>query len=422
VQEFDIAILGAGAAGLMAAIEAGRRAPSARIVLLDGASRIGAKILVSGGRRCNVTHFEVSERAYAGSSRHAIRKVLRRLGVPETIAFFRDLGVELKREETGKLFPCSEKSSTVLGALVKGVAAAGVKLLHPWRVEHIERGDAGFLLSGPAGRLGARRLVLATGGKSLPKSGSDGQGLELARALGHTLTPHLHQGLVPLLLPARHFLRNLPGVALPARLELRGPGGKRLQAFEGAVLLTHFGLSGPCVMDISRYYLAARAQEEGVRLVVNWLPALSPAQLDAWLQGLRGRNPAEALALFLPQRLARALTGQAGLDPARARIDLTRATRGVLRTLLSALELPIVGPRGWAFAEVTAGGVPLGELRLGTLGSRPCPGLHLCGEILDVDGRIGGFNFQWAWASGFVAGHGVADAWAREERGPGGES
>lgn len=429
----DIAVIGAGAAGLMASIWAGRSARGRSIVALDGARTLGAKILVAGGGRCNVTHFEVDESAYAGSSRHAIKKVLRQFDVPRTVEFFREQGVELKREETGKLFPVTDRARTVLEALLAAAGDAGVEVEHPWRVEGVERVDGGFLVrqavgSGQlaVGRLGAtdaidslppapslregewiaRRVILATGGMSLPKTGSDGQGYAMARALGHSITPRVLPALVPLTLPGGHFLCELSGIAVPATIELRSATGKRLESFTNSTLFTHFGLSGPSVLDISRYWLSAPT---GSVLVLNCLPGQTAASVDAALVGLGNATPLRWLAARMPERLARALCAHAGVDAGAPGHQLTRERRRGLAAALTELPLPITGSRGFAHAEVTAGGVPLSEIHLETMESRVCPGLHLCGEICDVDGRIGGFNFQWAWASGYVAGRGAAE-------------
>lgn len=414
-ERADIVIVGGGAAGLMAAIWAGRSDSGRRVVVLDGAKRLGAKILVAGGGRCNVTHDVVDERAYAGSSRNAIKKVLRRFDVGETIGFFAALGVELKREETGKLFPVSDDAHTVLDALLRAAERAGVELLHPRRVESIERpetsgGLPGFTLRGGWGSGGERgvmhagRVVLATGGMSLPKSGSDGQGLALARSLGHRVTPRVFPALVPLTLPRTHFICGLSGLTVETTLELRTSGGKKLQAFTDSMLCTHFGVSGPGVLDISRYYLDAISGDPGCALVLNWLPGVSVETLDAELVAGGGISVGRALREKLPERLALALCEHAGVDPLRACSQLPRDLRRSLVRCVVELTLPIAGDRGFTHAEVTAGGVPLDELRLETMESRVCPGLHLCGEICDVDGRIGGYNFQWAWASGYTAG------------------
>lgn len=395
----------------MAAIQAGRA--GAAVIALDGATRLGAKILVAGGGRCNVTHHAVSERDYAGSTPASIRRILARFEVAQTVQFFRDLGVELKREETGKLFPTTDDAHTVLDALVGASRGAGVTILHPWRVESVSRDRGEFVVREAAtgATLRARRVILATGGRSLPKTGSDGHGYAIARSLGHSVTPHVFPALVPLTLARDHFLCGLSGVTLPATVELRSATGKRLAAFTDSTLLTHFGLSGPGVLNISRHFTAAkldsRANAEPF-LLLNAIPGRSLDGIDAELRGLGRVSPARRLASHLPERLARALCEYAGLDPGEPGHTLSRDARRALAAACTSLRLPVTGDRGWLFAEATAGGVPLAELRLDTLESRVCPGLHVCGEVCDVDGRIGGFNFQWAWASGFVAGRGAA--------------
>jgi predicted Rossmann fold flavoprotein len=400
----DIVIIGAGAAGLMAGIWAGRAAPGRSVVVLDGARTLGAKILVAGGGRCNVTHHAVDVQAYAGSSQHAIATVLRRFDVPQTIAFFQELGVDLKREETGKLFPTTDSARTVLNALLMGAEQAHVTINHPCRVETVERCGTGFRISGAWGAMNAEKVILATGGKSLPKSGSDGHGYRLAQALGHRVTEHVFPALVPLMLPKDHFLCALSGIAAPATLELWSGTGKRLRTSTNATLCTHFGLSGPAVLDISRYYLHARNEDASAILTINWLPDHTSEQLDRELQTLGHGTPLKHLRAHLPERLVRALCTHAGVDPTTPGHNLTREQRKALVRSITRLPLPVTGSRGYTYAEVTAGGVPLNEIRLSTMESRRCPGLYLCGEICDVDGRIGGFNFQWAWASGYVAG------------------
>ncbi len=413
MSDADLAIVGAGAAGLMAAIQAGRAAPGARIVALDGARTLGAKILVAGGGRCNVTHHQVGPDDFAGSTRPAIAKVLRELPVPATVGFFRELGVELKREATGKLFPVTDRARTVLDALVGAARAAGVELRFPFRVVGIERRASGFRLQGDRGELGARRVVLAAGGQALPKSGSDGAGVALARSLGHEPTAAIFPALVPLLVSPGHWLASLAGVAVPARVEVRSATGKGLALFRGDLLCTHFGLSGPVVLDASRHFLAARLEEPRSRFVVALLPGATPESLEAEIAAL-GRRGSRTLGGWLagklPDRLAEALLAHAGLEASATAVRLARGSRRALIETLTALEIPIAGDRGFAHAEATAGGIPLDQVRLATMESRRCPGLHLCGELLDVDGRIGGFNFQWAWASGAVAGRGAARA------------
>ncbi|MBM4110376.1 MAG: aminoacetone oxidase family FAD-binding enzyme [Phycisphaerae bacterium] len=397
----------------MAAVAAGRalraNGASGSIVALDGARTLGAKILVAGGGRCNVTHWRVTEAEYA-VNRPAVRSVLRRFGADETVNFFNDLGVELKREETGKLFPVTDSARTVLNALLRAVDDVGASIVHPARVTGINRGAQGFTISGEWGSMRATRVILATGGMALPRSGSDGAGYEFAKSLGHSLTPAIRPALVPLTLPSGHWITELSGLTVHAELVLRGPTGKRLVHFANSTLCTHFGLSGPSVLDISRYLLDARDREPGTTLILNWMPGESADATDAWLLASKGRGLLGVLRERLPERLSRAILTQARLAHDATVQQTPRESRRTLVELLVATELPIQGDRGFTYAEVTAGGVPIDEVDLGTMESLTCPGLSLCGEVLDVDGRIGGFNFQWAWATGWIAGQAAARA------------
>lgn len=405
-----LVVVGAGAAGLMAAIAAGR-AGLQGVVALDGARTLGAKILVAGGGRCNVTHHAVHERDYAGATPASIRRVLSRFTVAQTVDFFAALGVELKREETGKLFPVTDNARTVLQALLRAAADAGVELRHPDRVHAIEARDGGgFRVRSDRGTLEATRVVLATGGRSLPKSGSDGAGLEMAVALGHTLTERVVPSLVPLLLREGHWLRELSGLALPAELRVVDASGKRLARFEGAMLCTHFGLSGPVALDISRHWTMQHAVQPESRLEASLLPDLDLTTADRWILDATGRSLLSRLRERLPERMARAVLQASGAAPETTPQQLPKERRRDLVRNLVAMDLPVTGDRGFTYAETTAGGVPLTEVRLETLESRVRPGIHLVGEMLDVDGRIGGFNFQWAWASGHVAGQAAAEA------------
>jgi len=412
MESADILVVGAGAAGLFAATWAGRTAQAAgpagrrpRILVVDGARKLGAKILVAGGGRCNVTHHAVSEADYAGSSPAAIRKVLRRFPVADTIRFFEEAGVDLKQEDTGKLFPVTDSARTVLEALITETRRAGAEIRHPARVTEMAATPQGFTVTTDAGPIVSRRVILCTGGKSLPKSGSDGGGFALAQRLGHSLAEPLVPALVPLVLPAGHWITGLSGLTLPTTVTLATPSGKRLVSFTGSTLCTHVGLSGPAILDISRHWLVARHADPGVTLAINWLPGMSTEDCDRLLVEGQRRGALAVLRDTIPDRLARALCESAGAPTAG---DVPRDPRRRLAMLATATPLPIVGDRGFAVAEATAGGVPLAEVKLETMESRIRPGLFFAGEVLDVDGRIGGFNFQWAWASGFVAGRATA--------------
>lgn len=409
----DIAIIGAGAAGLMAGIFAARSAPSCtRVVLLDGAKKPGAKILIAGGGRCNVTHDVVHAADYAGgASGNTVKKVLKSFPVEKTTAFFAELGVELKREDTGKLFPTTNKARTVLEALLGAVADSGAELRADHRVTKINLGDAGFEITTNHGTLHARRVILATGGKALPTTGSDGFGYTLAKHLGHTVTD-TWPALVPLLLPEGHWLTTVSGIAFDVELVLAAQTGKIIHRQTGAMLATHFGVSGPAAMDISRH-LVGHADAKP-KLTANLFPGETFDTMDRRLVEAAQHTPnATMLSTFrgkLPERVLRALVEcEAGFDPTAGLHRVTREQRRQLARALIALPLPITGDRGYKFAEVTAGGVPMTEIQTATMASKPCEGLYLCGEILDVDGRIGGYNFQWAWCTGRLAGMAAAN-------------
>lgn len=407
----------------MAGIWAGRTASSAgatpAIALLEGSSKLGRKILISGGGRCNVTNREVSALDYAGASQNAIKKVLKRFGVPETVSFFQDLGIEFKIEEdTGKLFPTTDRARTVLDSLTSE-AREFAEIYYPCRVEAIERAGDRFVVSGPWGAMAARAVVLATGGKSIPKTGSDGHGFELAKELGHSLTPHLFPALVPLTLPKNHFVNSLSGTTLVTAFEVWNANGKRLWHCQGSTLCTHFGLSGPAALDVSRHYLAAVQADPSSRLTVNWAPNWNEEQLTKKFRDESKRLPATVVRELVPDRLGKMLLEQWLLDPVvpaeSAQSVCKQLSKKAIRALVQLVTrcpLPLTGTRGFGFAEATAGGVPLTEIELSRMESRLCPGLFLCGEICDVDGRIGGFNFQWAWSSGYVAGLAVGSSFA----------
>jgi predicted Rossmann fold flavoprotein len=378
---YDVAVIGAGAAGLMAAISAGRA--GRRVVAFDAAPRIGAKILISGGGRCNVTHDVVGAGDFNGN-RNAIAKVLRAFDVAATIAFFEELGVPLKREETGKLFPVSDRARDVVDALLRAAREAGVEIRTGARVTSLD--------------VDAKHVILATGGRSVPKTGSDGSGYALARAAGHTVAP-VFPALVPLITAEGHWSRAISGTSVEAELAVKSPSGRVLHRERGSMLFTHFGISGPAVLDVSRHFIAAQP----ATLSANFLPGETFESVEASL--LSHENPHATFASILRRRLPDRLIAQ--LDSGGMAAALHTLSKDERRRLIRNVVdcvLPVERDRGFDYAEVTAGGVPLSEVDVRTMRSRLAPNLSLAGEILDVDGRIGGYNFQWAWASGWLAG------------------
>lgn len=409
MSEPDVAIVGAGAAGLATAIFAARRAPGLRIVLLESARTPGAKILISGGGRCNLTNREVGPADFWQPSSATVRRVLKALPVSETVRFFAELGVSVHEEPDGKLFPDSNRARTVLDALLGEQRRLGVELRCSARVETITKVAGGFELQTHAGPLRAGRVVLTTGGRSVPKSGSDGHGYELARSLGHGLVPPT-PALAPLVLEG-DFHSKLMGVTLPAELGLSG-AGEHPRRLRGSLLFTHFGLSGPLALDASRFWHRARLEGRALQLTLGFYPGLDFAAVETQLLRTAGERPGltllGALRQDFAQSLAEALLGALGLSLEGTLGRLTRDDRRRLVAGLTAWPVQVRDSRGYNFAEATSGGVPLSEVEAGGLVSRLCPGLHFAGEILDVDGRLGGFNFQWAWSSGFVVGRALA--------------
>ena len=409
----DVAVVGAGAAGLATAIFLSRDNPSLQLALLDGAAKPGAKILISGGGRCNVTNTVVSEKDFWGGKPTVIRRVLRGLSVADTVRFFHEIGVPLHEEADGKLFPDSNRARDVLDALLRELERSSVYLRAATRVQALVKTDTGFAIGTSGGPLIARTVVLATGGRSLPKTGSDGAGYELARSLGHTLvTPT--PALAPLLLDANapaSIHTGLSGISVDGEIAI-WIDGAIVRRLSGALLWTHFGISGPLALNVSRHWARARLEGRDVRLTLNLFPHERFDDLDArWVSTARTRPRAAArtlLAADLPDAVALAILGALDIAADRALTDLTRDERRRIVRAVTEWPLPVTDTRGYNYAEATAGGVDLSEVDPSTMESRVCSGLFLVGEILDVDGRIGGFNFQWAWSSAFAAARGIA--------------
>jgi hypothetical protein len=416
-----IVVIGAGAAGFMAAIFAagaesaagaraatGARGDARRVLLLERTHTGGKKILMSGGGRCNALPSAIDPARYVtASSPHTLKKILLSWPLAEQLHFFEeDLGIRLVLEpETGKLFPASNRARDVLEALRSTAERRRVKMHFDASVTGLEPdGEGGWavrLAGGAAIR--AARVILATGGLSVPATGSDGTGLDIARRLGHTIHD-TYPALTPL--TARpHRYAPLAGVSLPVTLE--APTEKRKLVARGGFLFTHKGYSGPAVLDISHLaVLSRRAGGPPQPIHVRW----TEHDAEGWDRLLREADMTAAAVLrrHLPARLADALLEDAGVDGATHTSQLTRDARRCLVRALTRHPLPWTGDEGYQKAEVTGGGVALDEIDPRTLESRLHPGLFLCGEILDAFGPIGGYNFAWAWATGRAAGLGAA--------------
>ncbi len=408
MTERRIAVMGAGAAGLMAAIHAA--GSGRRVTLIERTKDGGRKILISGGGRCNILPSSWRPEQYVtASSPNTLRNMLRSWPLAEQRRFFEEtLGLRLAlEEETGKLFPVSNSARDVRDRLVSHARERGVQIRFDTRVTGLRpAGDGGWEIRVAEGEpIRSEAVIVATGGLSVPATGSDGTGLRLLEKLGHTLHP-LYPALTPLTAdPPRHAA--LAGVSLDVGIEAPLERG----AFEtaGGFLFTHRGYSGPAVLNVS--HLAVRHRLAGGRPVdrpihVRWTGE-DAATWDRTLVEEPSGTVASLLRRRLPTRLADALIGESRVPPDRSLAQLQREERGRLVDVLARYPLPWTGDEGYKKAEVTGGGVALDEVDPRTMESRVAPGLFLCGELLDAFGPIGGYNFLWGWATGRAAGLGA---------------
>ena len=379
----------------------------AETVLLERTPDGGRKILISGGGRCNILPARADEsRFVTDSSPHTLRKMLRSWPLSAQRAFFeREAGIPLVEEtESAKLFPASHRARDVRDKLFALARRRGVRIRTDTLVTGFAPHGSGWRVEtepGPA--LEADAVVVATGGLSVPKSGSDGLGLRILQALGHTVHPP-YAALTPLE-GAPAIFTALAGVSLPVTITARSAA--RSASATGGFLFTHRGYSGPSVLDVSHVAVRSLGEEAPARVTVRW-SGRDEAAWDAALRPSGNRTVAGALRGELPERLAGALAASAGVDPARPLARLPREDRLRLAETLARGVLPWKGHGGYASAEVTGGGISLAEVDPRTMESRVLPGLFLCGEALDAFGPIGGYNFLWAWATGRAAGIGAA--------------
>ncbi len=437
----DLVVIGAGAAGIFAALAArgvlapdgtfqpvapGSETPS--VLLLDGQERPGKKILISGGGRCNVTNVRTGVPDYMSGVPNAVRSILREFPPEAVKRFFASRDVPLAKEPMGKVFPHGEgRARDILRALLGAAEEAGVVFRFGHKVETVEPDGDGWRVDD----VHARRVIVATGGLSIPSTGSTGFGYGVARAAGHELVP-----TIPALAPLTSGTTvGLAGMTLPAILSVVDATGREEARAAGSMLFTHRGVSGPVALDISGPYERAIAEGRDVRVLADFwtlcdrtgvyarylehtkppgacLPKpprpTPPAAFEKTILEMATRGPRRKLGSFLCMRLPRRLVAHLAPSADKILSQLSKEGRREAARAVTAFDLKINGTEGYGKAEVTAGGVSLTELQRRTMESRNAPGLHFCGEVCDVTGRLGGFNFQWAWASGYLAGKGAA--------------
>lgn len=397
-----VVVIGAGAAGTMAAIFAANS--GAETWLLERTKDGGRKILISGGGRCNVLPLEVDEsRFVTDSSPHTMRRILRSWPLPEQRRFFEeDVGIPLSEEpELKKVFPSSHKARDVRDGLLALAVRRGARLRMETRVTDVRPWDGRWRIEiADAEPMMADAVILACGGLSVPNTGSDGTGLTIARALGHEMHP-TYAALTPMTDEAGGF-SSLSGISLPVTLTARAK--ERMASHTGGFLFTHQGYSGPAALNVS--HVAVRSRLEGgerAKVRVQWT-SLGDAAWEAAFKPQGSRTVLAAVRAHLPDRLATVLLANANVDPARLLSELRREERLRLIETLVRGTLPWSGDEGYKKAEVMGGGVSLAEIDPRTMESKKHPGLYLCGEMLDVFGPIGGYNFFWSWATGRAAG------------------
>jgi predicted Rossmann fold flavoprotein len=380
----------------------------AEVVLIERTADGGRKILISGGGRCNILPSTLDEtRFVTDSSPHTLRNIVRSWPLREQIAFFeQELALPLVEEaESAKLFPVSNKARDVRDGLLALAQARGATLMMSTLVTGIEPNGAGWRVKRESGEpLEVDAVIVATGGLSVPATGSDGRGLSFLKSLGHTVH-RTYAALTPVTAEPARF-GALSGVSLTVTIDARA--GDRTASATGGFLFTHHGYSGPSVLDVS--HVAVRShdeKQEPAKLLVRWT-ALGDAAWDAKLGAGGPRSVLSVVREELPERLAEALILWAYVEPRRELGQLKREERLRLVKTLARGELPWTGHEGYKKAEVTGGGVSLAEINPRTMESRKRPGLFICGEALDAFGPIGGYNFLWAWATGRAAGAGAA--------------
>jgi len=405
---WDAVVIGGGAAGLLAAARAALRGK--RTLLLEKNARPGVKILMSGGTRCNITQ-NTNNRGIIeafGKNGQFLHAALAALGVRELIALFEAEGVATKVEDTNKVFPVSDRASDVLAALVRLAQRSGVTLALGEPVQRVTANAGGFHITTPARVVSTAKVILTTGGQSYPGSGTTGDGYRIAAAFGHTIIPP-RPALVPITTSAA-WVRELRGITLPDVAVRVLDQDKPLATRRGSLLFAHFGLSGPVILDVSRA-VSSHAQPQSLQLDIDFLPTMKGPALDDWLKNeslASGKKQlAVVLASLLPRRLCDELLRVAGQAVDRKAAALSKPDRARLVQAIQRARLPITGTLGFGKAEVTAGGVALTEVDSKTMQSKRQPGLYFAGEVLDLDGLIGGYNFQAAFSTGWLAGSSI---------------
>ncbi|MFC3750367.1 NAD(P)/FAD-dependent oxidoreductase [Paenibacillus sp. GCM10012306] len=419
MRNYDVIVIGGGSSGLMASVAAAEHGAS--VLLVDKGSKLGRKLGISGGGRCNVTNIKENADLIAhipGNGRF-LYSAFDHFNNRDIIAFFEGLGIPLKEEDNGRMFPVSDKASSVVSALISKVKSLGVQILtdSPVREVLYENGTVKGvrLMSGAVHHSSA--VIVATGGKSVPQTGSTGDGYPWAIAAGHTIT-ELFPTEVPIL-SREEWIKSgdLQGLSLrDVTLTVWNPKGKKVIAHRGDMIFTHFGLSGPIALRCSQFLRQVKNKfgVDTVEMSVDLFPDLHPQELEAQIQNKLEQEPKKAirnsLKGLLPERMIPLLLSKAGLDGDITGHSLPKNGLLALTGLLKRMPIMVHGTRSIEEAFVTGGGVNLKEIEPKTMESRIMPGLFFCGEVLDIHGYTGGYNITAAFSTGYTAGKHAAEA------------
>lgn len=398
----DVAIVGGGASGLVAAISLARQGKE--VVILERNPRIGKKILVTGNGRCNYTNVDLVYEDYNHPA--FVQNVLNQFGVQDTLSFFEDLGIVPKVEKEGKTYPYSEQASSIVDVLLYEIEQLGVQVLTETLITEVKKKTHFEIYSNQKLIIQAKKVLLATGGKAMPQSGSDGIGYQLAKSLGHTIEPLFPTiGKVVCDFP---YLKHLDGLKLETQVDLV-VDNQIVQSEFGDTLFTSYGISGPTILDCSRKVGVALQEKKPCRFDIALVNHLDKNTLYQRFMNRSHIAIDQALIGLIHKRLIPVVLTLSSIEPKNSLIqNLSPQNITKLIQLLLKLELNIIGLRGFEEAQATAGGVSIHEVDSTTLQSKIVPGLYFSGEIIDIDGRCGGFNLQWAWSSGIVAANAIA--------------
>jgi predicted Rossmann fold flavoprotein len=406
-KQFDVAVIGAGAAGMMCAAVAAQRGK--RVVLIDHAAKLAEKIRISGGGRCNFTNLNTAPANFLSGNPHFAKSALSRYTPHDFIALVKKHRIGYHEKHRGQLF-CDESAEQIIQMLKAECAAGDVTWRMPCKVESVEKTAEGFLLATDSGDLLADNVVIATGGLSIPKIGATDFGYRIAAQFGLDMVEP-RPGLVPLTFdgPAWEPFVPLAGIALEVEVETGSGKGKGRAAhptqngkFREDLLFTHRGLSGPAILQISSYW------QPGTPIILNLLPDMDVAEVLIEGKGTLKKQMGNVLSQWLPTRLAEGLLEANGFALDARLADQTDARLRKLGDAINRWAIVPTGSEGYRKAEVTLGGVDTRELSQQTMMTNKVPGLYFIGEAVDVTGWLGGYNFQWAWASGVAAGSALA--------------